>query len=492
MKYLCVLLMILFSFCVKAQNRNIIWMLGYQPVYKDCGLSFSSATVDTFSVWKNLEFFITDASICDTLGNLLFYTNGTYIANKNHDTLYNSKDFNSGYLTDVYYEGTGLGIAQGTLVLPIPDIDSSYYVFYESAEKIYPSSGYDVEPLDLRYSVIKMTLDNGLGGIEIQSKKVPIVIDTLCAGRITACKHANGRDWWLIVRKYLSNKYYKLLVTPDTITVSEQSIGFTFSKNDALGMAVFSPQGDLYAHLNNDDTLQIMKFNRCTGEFSDPVMIEDMDTVWTHGCAFSPSGRFLYVASYLHVFQFDMLAADIASSKQVAAAYADTVVGFPRWFGLMQLAPDNKIYVSTYGGNTFLHVIDSPDSLGLACNVIQSGVVLPSYNSLSLPNFPNYDLGPLIGSACDTLFLSTQTQPSQPTFTFTPNPSSDNINVVYAFDKNATLTITNAVGSIVKQLTIYSYFKNRIIYTNELPAGVYLVTITNGENRISKKLVVAR
>src|SRR5205814_3665263 len=98
-----------------------------------------------------------------------------------------------------------------------------------------------------------------------------------------------------------------------------------------------------------------------------------------------------------------------------------------------------------------------------------------------------------IGSPCDTLFLSTQnTKPPTLNFSLSPNPSSTYINIVYDIEQNATLTFTDAYGRVVKQLTLYPYFKNRIIYTDELSEGVYLVTMRAGEKTSSKKLVVIK
>ena len=57
--------------------------------------------------------------------------------------------------------------------------------------------------------------------------------------------------------------------------------------------------------------------------------------------------------------------------------------------------------------------------------------------------------------------------------------------------ENATLTFTDAYGRVAKQLTLYPYFKNRIIYADDLSEGVYLVTMENEEVRTSKKVVVA-
>jgi hypothetical protein len=69
----------------------------------------------------------------------------------------------------------------------------------------------------------------------------------------------------------------------------------------------------------------------------------------------------------------------------------------------MQLAPDGKIYSSSTNSVSSLHVIHSPDEPGLACQYQQHGIELPTRNTFSMPTFPNYRLGPLDGSACDTL-----------------------------------------------------------------------------------------
>ena len=62
-----------------------------------------------------------------------------------------------------------------------------------------------------------MNLDSGLGGIVENKKNIFIIQDTLTLGRLTGVKHANGRDWWIMIHRYYSDEYYKLLVTPDKI-----------------------------------------------------------------------------------------------------------------------------------------------------------------------------------------------------------------------------------------------------------------------------------
>ncbi|MEO6168961.1 MAG: hypothetical protein ABIO46_04325, partial [Chitinophagales bacterium] len=125
MKKYCLLIWVILSTgFVYAQNRDNIWMLAYYAgpaPYFSCGINFNSGVADTFTVEeKKMLMYFTNASICDTLGQLLFYTNGLYIANRNHDTLFNSHLFNDGALTD-FYVPEGMGIPQGAIILPRPE-----------------------------------------------------------------------------------------------------------------------------------------------------------------------------------------------------------------------------------------------------------------------------------------------------------------------------------------------------------------------------------
>ncbi|MCX6291757.1 MAG: T9SS type A sorting domain-containing protein, partial [Bacteroidetes bacterium] len=247
----------------------------------------------------------------------------------------------------------------------------------------------------------------GLGGIIANKKNISIINDTLTLGRITACKHANGRDWWVVVHRANSDQYYKMLITPDTILTSSQSIGGVIrgGLSDVAGQALFSPDGAKYALLTYDTTMYVMDFDRCTGDFSNGVMVTIPDTnLATVGCAFSPNSRFLYVSNNQHVFQFDTWAgASMPSTKTIVATYDGFISGLHSTFFMMQLAPDNKIYISTSQGTNVLHVINDPDQPGLSCNLVQHQLRLPSYNAEALPNAPNYDLGALTGSVCDSL-----------------------------------------------------------------------------------------
>jgi len=496
MKKIMVLMMMVSSSAV-AQNRSNTWIVGawglnsgYYTTAPGTKIDFSQGFADTIHILKDLAFFLTDASIGDTSGRLLFYTNDIYIADRNHDTLKNCEDFNPGYLTN-YYGADGMGMTQASIVIPTPDNSNGYYLFHETAELV--GNGGDNYPIHLAYSKIDMSLNNGLGAVVENQKNIFVVNDTLYKGQITACKHANGRDWWIVVKKYFSDKFYKVLVTPYSTSSSQQQLGSKVGIGTFDGMAVFSPDGSKYAFTHINDTIEYMNFNRCTGELSDYQVLTVPYTTsqLSVACSFSPNSRFFYVNTLLELFQYDTWAANIQNSV-IKVAEWDTTDLWDSWFHQEQLASDGRIYLSTWNSmDAFkLYYIDQPDEAGVVCSFNNAGLSLNAPNNC-VPNFPNYDLGPLNGSDCDTL-SGIETLTSTSDFHFSPNPASSHINIVYAIQHNATLTITNSYRNVVKQLTLYPYFKNRIVYVDDLAEGMYLVSLKEGDKIYSGKMAVVR
>jgi len=336
------------------------------------------------------------------------------------------------------------------LVLPKPGSSTQYYIFHESADWVVTHGNSWELPLNLSYSVVDMNLDSGRGAIT-NEKNIHAIDDTLPLGRITACKHANGRDWWIIVHQYWTDYYYKILLTPNGISEPYmQQIGFVHDKYDPVGQAIFSRDGSRYVYLSYDSTMEIMDFDRCTGSFSNAVTITISDSnLATLSSAFSPSGQYLYVSTNHHIYQYDTWTTNIGSTRTIVATYDGfTVMGFHSTFFCMQLAPDNKIYISTYEGTNVMHVINNPDQPGLACNLIQHHLTLPSYNAFGLPNSPNYDLGALSGSSCDSLNAGVEWPPIDGSVSLFPNPVSSLLYLRFTQGNNSikNLKVVNTLG----------------------------------------------
>ncbi len=506
MKTKLVLVLLGLGVTVFGQGRDNIWMMGrygalipYNFYYK---MDFSFGSPDTIVEYRKMPMWLTNASICDASGNLLFYTNGTWVANKLGDTLLNSQGFNPGWATN-YYFNQGSGLPQSAIVLPFNDTSSLYYLVHESAEyfTVDSTTGQtDMQPLNLMYSVVDAGLDNGNGAFVPTFKNQIVISDTLINGRITACKHANGRDWWVITHKYNSDIYYKFLFTPTGIMGPFiQQIGSFFppivntpqwaDDFDIFGMACFSPDGSKYIQVGPSRIMELLDFDRCTGNFSNSQTIHipiNPGYNWALGCSFSPDSRFIYTNTYLRAYQYDTYASLVDSARTLVAVYDSFLDPFDTWFSQNQIGPDGKIYVSTFSTSFSLHVIESPNTLGVSCNFNQHSYRLPSNNiaNYTVPNFPNYRLGRLVGSLCDTLTSAPYLNPPQRGgLKIISNPNNGNFIINYSLPQNTSgiLQIFDVMGKqVYKQMLPQWSIMQRLTLTT-LPEGMYVAKVASGE-----------
>ena len=361
-----------------------------------------------------MSFDLTNASISNEEGNLLFYTNGIIVADATHQMMENGDSLNPGQTAYAFYN-YGYIVQQGVIILPMPDQERFYYLFH-----LLRREGDAQIPLPycpfLYYSLIDMEGNGGLG--MVIEKNQTVISDTLDVGKLTAVKHANGRDWWILVPERDRYSYHRLLLTPDSILEKgilpvEPVDGYG---EPPVGFVAFSPDGTKYARHDirgfpAGHFVRLYDFDRCTGLLSNQIHIPLSDTAGVGGIAFSPDSRFMYVSSQELVYQFDVTAADVEATKTIVAetdGFTDTFNGapwFPMTFSGAQLGPDGRIYIHSAGSSRYLHVIQYPNKAGLACEVRQHAIKLPAWTFRTIPNFPNYRLGPLDGSPCDTLGL---------------------------------------------------------------------------------------
>ncbi len=490
-------LLILHSGYCQEYKRDNTWMLGYLagpvPPFHEAGIDFNSGQADTFTVIREMTFFLTNAGICDTNGQLLFYTNGNYVSNRLHQMMPGTAGFNPGDHTTSSYPW-GNAITQGAMIIPWPENPLQYVIIHMSSEDFTVNGWYYERPTSLMYSVIDMNLDSGLGDFT-SIKNELLISDTLVNGRIAACKHANGRDWWIIAHETWSDQFYFFLMNPDTVYLhSSQHIGpVIIPQEDVIGSAVFTNDGNKLAY-QTDSIITIYDFDRCTGTLSNALEIYFPDTLNLSllSCSFSSSGRYLYACNNFHIFQIDMQAGDIAASKTIVATYDGfrTSHNFRTIFNQMKLAPDNKIYVSTAEGSYYFHEINDPDSAGILCDITQHSMILPSYldalNALSMPNTPNYALGALTGSVCDSLSIGVN-EIGDNAFGIIvfPNPANDKIylkfNERYLFTKGE-IRLYNVLGECVLTKLVHSQVDLLEISVHTLQQGIYSIVLISNEN----------
>jgi hypothetical protein len=497
---------------IQAQWRNNNWIFGDFTTGSDTSISgvmrldFTSGSPVVYKLPQinYIESFAMSV-ICDTIGEIEYYTNGFQINNKWHEIIENGKN-----LLNNNNSVSASSVRQGAMFLPYPNhpdsvvlLNSDVFIFYTTNGEI------EVGSRTINYSVIDKLTNSGHG--KVVERESSIIVDTLILGQLQAVKHANGRDWWIITNEFGLNNYYRFLLTPNGIvdfgTQWLPTLVFT-----QYGQSCFSPDGNWYIkysspYLSKPCWLDIYRFDRCLGLLSDHQHIKIQETGNFGGCGISANSRFAYVSVRDSILQYDLWASDIATSMQVVALYdgfldnvqPDTTLPpfyIPTDFNMLQLGPDKKMYISVRANSShYLHVIDQPDSLGMACDVLQHHIKLPYIRSYDLPNIPNYYLGKLPGSDCDTITVGTYDNnlsgnPSD--ISIFPNPATESVTVSWNIPKNFdNIKIYSFIGKLMLHQKIIGNQFNFDVSSFE--EGIYFIE-ASGKNRahVIKKLIVMK
>lgn len=398
------------TFLLSSQERqDHIWMwLAYNLTEKDHGtiLKFNEGSLT--NILLDSTAFILDgnnASVADNNGDLLFYSNGCFIVNKNYEMMENGDSMNFSIPYYHFWANCSLGYNgwQDIIIVQDPGSISGYYVVHKTINYSINPTVFYVEAL--KYSYVDLAMNDGLGKV-VKKNEIVFDSDTLCSSFLTAIKHSNGRYWWLIQMEDFGNTYYKFLIDDNGIALYDsQDIGPPTTRNtSAAGFAKFSPDGSQWAWFTWENGLNVFDFDRSTGSLSNQ-RIKKLDyerRVFT-GIEYSPNGRFIYLSLNDTLLQVDTWKPDFP--EEVVAVYDGVQDPFPAGFHGMSLAPDCKIYISSTNSTRSLSVINFPNKKGMACDVTQHNIKLYYSNGNSHPNFPRLRVDE--EDVCDSLELYT-------------------------------------------------------------------------------------
>src|SRR5690606_16487119 len=96
---------------------------------------------------------LANASVCDTNGNLLFYTNGSHAWDSTHTPMPNGVPIHTRPVNTI---GLTQACSQGAMIVPFIGDPHRYYIFSHTSPA---GSG------ELFYSVVDMRLNNGRGDV---------------------------------------------------------------------------------------------------------------------------------------------------------------------------------------------------------------------------------------------------------------------------------------------------------------------------------------
>ena len=397
------------SLPIVAQQREAnIWYFG-----RYLGVDFNSGTPVPLNDGQ-LNTTEGVATICDANGALLFYTDGIRIWNRLHQVMPN---------------GTGLlgdpSSTQSAIIVPKIGDNTRYYVF-----TVAQLSG----PNGLNYSVVNMTLDGGKGDVEI--KNVPVISNVV--EKITAVRHCNNRDIWVVSHGSASDIYYSFLVTPagvnTTPVISHSGVVLpgvvppSSLDSTSLGYLKASPDGSKIAAAHWTVNVDISDFNNATGIVSNTasMYVPGDPHYLSYGVEFSPNSKLLYSTVFYTdpanaqkrnaLFQYDVTlgtAAAIRASKQVISQNADPI----DTYAALQIAPDGKMYMAKRAYKNIASV-SNPNVYGPGCVYTASAVqwTLPlQESSYGLPTFVQSYFFPL-----DSFTHTVSCQSLTASFNYTP------------------------------------------------------------------------
>src|SRR5690606_21331663 len=194
-----IIFIVLFPIFCFGQNQGNIWYFG-----NNAGLDFNSGSPVVLNDGQT-EFVGCPGChsegtsvISDSAGDLLFYCNGSTIWNRNHQIMLDGDSLLSNNSS-----------TQSSIILPLPGSSRYFYVF--TTDDFY----FNNLQYGFRYSIVDICLDNGLGGV-IKTEKNILLLDNVCE-KLTAVRHANGTDYWVIVHKFQSNAFYSFQLSSSGI-----------------------------------------------------------------------------------------------------------------------------------------------------------------------------------------------------------------------------------------------------------------------------------
>lgn len=433
-------LFVLLSLKGHPQLQHSFWAFGF-----GAGIDLMSGTPVPIATPLSTDEGVT--SLCDANGQLLFFTNGETVWDRTYAVMPN---------------GTGLlghfSTSQSALIVPFPNDTNRYYLFTAPS-----GAGIWSGQPNAAYSIVDMSAHGGLGDVVTAN----VILTGPVTEKLTATRHANGRDVWVLYHRWESDAYLAYLVTcqgvegPVVSHAGRSLITNPDGSGDSyIGCMRLNLQGTKLAAawsrtepITPSDWLgrsfiDLLDFDNATGILSnprtDPIGGTPQQFSQGYGVEFSPSGERLYFSEsglmngigYSTIWQYDLTTADpMSTPMEVATEHIA--------FGTLQLAPDGRIYAARLNGTTHLSAIPSPDVSNPGCGFIENAASTGSNASTwGLPN--HWDTYPELGPidlipwhdtlSCDTgegmLLDATWEHPFHvPTYLWSTGETTPNITV---------------------------------------------------------------
>ena len=457
------LLVMLASLSCGAQND--VWYFGDGAALSFLGGSPTAIPGSTLPGIDNMT------SVSGQTGNVLFYSNGMDVYDASHNLMMN---------------GDGLGGSntggQCALIVPRP-ASTEYYLF---------TVGQWASSAGLRYSIVDMSLNGGLGAVTVKGQ---LLLPT-STERLETVRNPNDGSWWLLTHAWATDEFLAyhistagLDVTPVVSAAGSVHDGGIPYGYNAAGQLTASPDGtQLVCGIYTDAVFEFFDLDPTTGVVTNARSIPGFPKAW--GAAFSPGGSKLYLTKW---YDDEVIQLDLDAGTWSDVLVSETLVGITSIIGsfggyqagYLQLGPDGRVYVAKFGQD-MISTIEYPEAAGTSCGFVD--------NSISLGS----------GICKAGLCRSVTTVPAKPTGIFQEG-LADALHVFYdpidhdviitgsVPEGNIDLALIDATGRIVLRSNRTTTTSGLLrIHSPGLVSGAYAVLIAHLNASKVARFVVAR
>ncbi len=474
--YYLLILCLLISNPLLAQRETVNWYFGNKA-----GLNFSQGFP---VVITNGKLSTTEgcSTVSDNNGDLLFYTDGSTVWNKDHQIMSNGENLKG-----------DLSSSQSAMIVPNINNPDLYYIFTADVAQSYFNGG---TGNGFNYSILDLSLNGGLG--ELTSKNINLLAQG--SEKLSAIRTMDGSGFWVVTQA--KNKFYSYKVDGNGVNTIPvvSNIGPNISNFENIrGNIKIAPNGKKIAVShpvfapNLGGTINLYNFNINTGVISNEEVIATGRVFY--GVEFSSNSTKLYASGILieedngfpittniELYQYNLESPNILRTEYLLNTYSEEIPG--DLGGALQIAFDKRIYHSIT--NDKLSVIREPNlsqvssdyreySIDLDGRLTRFG--LPSYIQSSFESIVS------VGSLCfnDATQFNIETNDAIQSINWNfgdPNSGVNNtstlLNPIHAFTQTGIFEVIISVNFINRESKTYIEF----VEIGEVPRTLNSVEMT--------------
>lgn len=337
------------------------WLFG-----DSCSISFASGSPIPNNLVKQHQTIACAemaVSMSDSLGNLLFYSDGVNLWDDTH-TIINTSPLFGWDLKAMggYRFGTSVG---GFMAFRMPKQKNKYAIIcVPPAEIRYSAQNNFAKISCVVYDVVTKTVSpyQSLSSSLVNGTNNSFLTEDLCV-----VPHCNGVDYWVITRAYINNTtgvFYSFLfnqnglnpnATPVVSGTFNKPLGTSGIKSNSTGTKLICNSGA--------SSYFLYDFNATTGIVSNEVAVPVTLPIQANSCCaaiFSPNDAYLYMVYGASPDNFIQQVA--VNTMSVVNTLTSVDMNYsPMVPSYMEVGPDNTIYFTARNG-WYMGSISNPDS----------------------------------------------------------------------------------------------------------------------------------